>query len=453
MPSASALSREALAQPPDIPPGQLLLAYSGGRDSSVLLHAIHSLCARGSLPGFQLCAVHVHHGIHPQADRWVAHCARQAMALDVPLEVERLNLTRHGGDLGEEALAREARYAALLRHLAPNGRLLTAHHAEDQLETMLLALARGAGVQGLAAMPLVQRRGEGWHLRPLLHWTGEQLDAYARRHQIEYVDDPSNADPRHARSYLRREVLPLLHTRWPGIAVSAVRSAAHCGVAAALGDVLANADAGASLAALERLPLPRLTALSPDRQRNLLRSWCRARGHRPPPERRLAQGLSDLLGCAADALPSVQWDDVALRRYRDKLYLVSPPSVTLDPPACPSSDPLALPRGLGRLAITLVEPGVGTLRIDRDRWYAAPIRVGFRQGGERVRLSGREGTRRLKHLLQEWGVVPWMRGRIPLLYQGDAIVVIGDLAVTADYAAKPDAAALEVRWEGHPSVR
>ncbi|MEO0421732.1 MAG: tRNA lysidine(34) synthetase TilS [Pseudomonadota bacterium] len=430
----------------------MLLAYSGGRDSSVLLHAVHSLSAAGALPGCQLQAVHIHHGLHPQADAWATHCEQQAGQLGVALAVERLTLARRAGDGGEEAVAREARYAALLEHLAAQGRLLTAHHADDQLETVLLALARGAGVQGLAGMPSVQRRGKGWHLRPLLNWSSEQVAAYAHHHRLTYVDDPSNADPRHARSYLRREVVPRLRARWPSIAAGAVRSAAHCGAAAAQGDALARVDAGAELAVLDRLPVVSLAPLGGDRQRNLVRAWCRARGYRPPPERRLRQGLDDLLTCAQDALPSLEWEEVALRRYRDHLYLVCPAQIRLDDPLPSADDRLALPAALGRLAVAPVAPGVGGLRVDPERWHAAPVRVRFRRGGERVRLVGRAGSRSLKHLLQDWGVVPWMRGRIPLLCQGDAIVAIAGLAVTAEFAARPDAPALEVRWEGHPSV-
>ena len=241
-----------------------------------------------------------------------------------------------------------------------------------------------------------------------------------------------------------------MRARWPAIAASVGRSAAHCATAAGHQQALAALDAGASLASVDRLPLARLTVLDHDRRLNLLRCWCRARGVRPPPQRRLEQALLDLLAAGEDASPCIAWDAVQLRRYRQHLYLGAPPPATA--PVAGNDDPLALAPGLGRLTLVPVAPGAGQARVAAARWRPEQACVRYRQGGERVRLPGREGTRALKGLLQEWGVVPWMRECLPLLCQGEQIVAIADLAVTAEFAARPEEPALEVRWEQHPNL-
>ncbi|HEY8508783.1 MAG TPA: tRNA lysidine(34) synthetase TilS, partial [Steroidobacteraceae bacterium] len=226
---------------PDLPRAHLCVALSGGVDSSVLLAAL----AEGKQTRRNLRAIHIEHGLHPDAPRWSAHCSALAKKLGVPLEVHRIRVTHTRGTSLEES-ARRARYALLESLLRRDEVLLTAHHADDQLETVLLQLLRGAGLPGLAAMADIAPFGPGWLARPLLSRTRAEIETWARAHDLEWVEDETNADERFDRNYLRRRVLPLLRERWPGAAAAVSRSARHAAEAQRLLEALARADVEAA---------------------------------------------------------------------------------------------------------------------------------------------------------------------------------------------------------------
>ncbi|WP_353253023.1 tRNA lysidine(34) synthetase TilS [Salinisphaera sp. PC39] len=416
--------------------GRYLVAFSGGVDSTVLLHAVAVVA--GDVP---VAAVHVHHGLQAVADDWDAHCRRVCAALGVPLTVERVRVDDTG-----EAAARTARYAALRARTGPGDLLLTAHHADDQAETFLLQALRGAGVAGLAAMPAMQPFGAGRHLRPFLGLRRPDLEAYARGRGLDWVEDPSNRDPDVTRSALRARVMPALETVRPGAVAGIGRAAAAAADAAALGREVADADLAACAGPLAAsLSLSRVAALSAPRRRNLLRRWPRHHGLPSPPPNQLAAIETELLPARPDAGPRVAWTDAEIRRYRDWLFLM--PCLAPVPgsfeAAWPARSGLALPAGCGWLADAPADRG--GLAGERG-----PYTVRLRRGGERLRLPGRAHDTDLKTWLQAAGVPPWVRARLPLIMAGERIAGVADWLVCEGFAAAPGAAGYRPRWIAPP---
>lgn len=387
------------------PAGRYVVAYSGGLDSHVLLHALSRL-------GIELAAVHVHHGLSPNAELWAEHCQAQCAALGVPCRVVRVEVARDAGK-GIEAAARSARYAALEQVLGEGEMLLTAHHQDDQAETLLLMLLRGAGVAGLAAMPAVRACGRGRLARPLLGLPRSALHLYAQRHGLSWVDDESNFDTSLDRNYLRHELLPLLRRRWPAAERALARSAAHLAEAGELLAELAAADLGAAGGHRPgTLSVEALQALTPPRRRNLLRHWLRCRGLPLPDTRHLQRIEQEVLPARPDAEPRVCWPGAEVRRYRDDLYalppLTPPPATEL---AWPQPEPLVLADGR-----TLTMRACTGQGLSAARCAGARVTVRFRAGGERCTPAGRGHTHELRKLFQEAGVPGWERERVPLLF-------------------------------------
>ncbi|AKC85919.1 tRNA lysidine(34) synthetase TilS [Pseudoxanthomonas suwonensis] len=392
--------------PDEVAGGALVVAYSGGLDSTVLLHG---LAARPDLHARGLRAVHVHHGLQAQADAWAAHCRRQAAELGIAFETLRVNIARDAGQ-GLEAAAREARYAALSAVLAPGDVLVTAHHLDDQAETFLLRALRASGPEGLGSMRPLRPLGQAWQWRPLLSQPREALLAHAQAHGLSWIEDPSNALPDPDRNFLRLQVLPLLRTRWPHASTSLARSAALCAQTDAL---LAQEDK-----ALLRihtgddartLRVPALKALPAERRARLLRHWIRALDLPPLPARGVERIEHILLGAREDARATFAWAGARVLRWRDFLHAdrVREPLPAQWSAQWDGHQPLPLPDG-GQLLLRDGEGGATT-------GFDAPLRVHARQGGERIVLPGRAHSRPLKHLLQERGVPPWRRAHLPLL--------------------------------------
>lgn len=420
------------------------VAYSGGVDSTALLHAMVSL--RATQPRVRLRAIHVNHGLSPAADDWEALCADVCRMQQV--ELRRLRVRIASGS-GPEGAARAARYAALAAELRPAEVLLTAHHRSDQLETLLLHLARGSGVDGLAGIPPLAALGAGWLARPLLDVPRERLVAYVSEHGLPWVEDPMNRDTSLDRGYLRARVLPALTGRWPGFAAGVARSARLCGEARELLQELGAADAQ-RIAAGGSIELEALSRLGDARRRNLLRHLVRERGWPMPPERRLRSGLAQLLSAGPDRQPRLAWPGGEIRRYRKRLYLLDAGTLPRAPTVARSlllapGQAVELGGGRGRLRL---EPasGVGLDAALLDE----PLEVRFRVGGERIALHAGAGRRSVKQLFQEHGVLPWIRDHVPLLCRADALLAVGDLWVSAAHAAPRDAPSFRVVWE-HPA--
>lgn len=401
-------------------PRPVLLGFSGGLDSTVLLQL---LAGDRALHG-GLRAIHVHHGLQPGADAWQAHCEAACAALGVPLESVAVQVPRGRGE-GLEAAARAARHAAFHASLRKDEVLALAHHADDQAETFLLRALRASGPDGLAAMLPWRAHGAGWLWRPLLDATREALLAWARDRGLDWIDDPSNADTTLDRNYLRRRVMPLLRERWPHAGAALARSAALSAQAAALlGDEDARALASLRTDAPAVLDARALETLPQARRARVLRRWVEALGLPPLPASGIATVESDLLHAAPDADATFAWSGACLRRWRDLLHAGrQPPPLPGDwRRAWDGERPLALPDG-------------GALRIDGGFRFAPPVVVHARQGGERILLPGRSHSHALKHALQDAAVAPWEREHLPLLSAADGILLAaGDRVVSATLA-------------------
>jgi tRNA(Ile)-lysidine synthase len=424
---------------------ELCVAFSGGLDSTVLVHSLaRAIVDRAN---YRMRVAHVDHQLHPDSAKWREDCGRVAQSLQIEF-VPLIVTVDTGSDESPEAAAREARYTALRQILKPNEVLLTAHHADDQLETMLLALMRGAGLRGLSGVPSVQIFGGGWLARPMLQFARAELEEWARAERLQWLEDPSNANTDFDRNFLRHRVLPAVRERWPSAAQSAARSTSHLREAGRLLDVLAAADHG-TVAVGPCLDMARLTALAPARRRNVLRHWIRQQGMRVPSTRKLATVERDLLIAREDRLPCVEWDGVQVRRHRGLLYCMRerPAFEPADTLTWNVAQVLELPAQLGRLRMQRDAPG----GLAAERLPNA-LQVQFRQGGEELQPAGDAHHRKLKKLLQDAGVLPWWRDRVPLIYAAEQLVAVGDLWIAQEFAARGGEEAVRIVWDERPQL-
>jgi tRNA(Ile)-lysidine synthase len=414
-----------------VPRARVAVALSGGMDSMVLLDAAAAFVARHPIT---LSAIHVDHGLSPDAGRWAEFCAAQCALRDVPLATHRLRLERRRGE-SLEAVARAARYERLLA--ANIDTIILAHHADDQAETVLLQLLRGAGPQGLAAMPR-HRAGRPALLRPLLELSRATLAEYATVRGLDWINDESNVDPRHARNFLRHEIAPLLAARFPGYPGTLVRAARHQAEAAELAAALAIVDA-AGVVDANGLDRARLGALSPARARNLLRWFLRTEGLRPPSEQRLADMLRQLKHAAPGARTRIAHDGAEIACYRGRV-VVHAPCATPFVRAWDGEPEMRLPGGM-----LVFERAHGT-GLAAAKLAQAPVTLRSRSGGERIRLASNRPTRAVKKLLQEARMPPWEREALPLLWSGDELAAVPGIGIALAYQAAPDEAGWRLEW-------
>jgi tRNA(Ile)-lysidine synthase len=438
----------------NLPPGTtgLLAGLSGGRDSSCLLAALAPArplagARAAGARALPLRAVHVDHGLQAASsamrDAGAALCRR----FEVPFEVVRVEVDVEGG-ASVEAAARVARYRAFATVMKPGECLLTAHHALDQAETLLLQLLRGAGLKGLSAMPVCRPFAQGWHLRPLLDIVPGELHQFGQALAVETADDPMNSDPRFDRAYLRREVWPHIEGRWPAAAVSLARAAQH------LGEAQASLDA-ATRRSVERLRDGEALSVSglralPGRERlHVVRHWLSQAAVEPPSTARLDEALRQILTAKADHEPAVQWGEHVLRRYRDRLFLTGSvlPAMgeTLEWHTAAGSR-LELAAGLGALRWAERAGGLDPKRLP------ARVSVCRRRGGETLKTGPRARTQSVQHLCQALGVLPWLRDALPMVYAGDTLIAVGDLWQDARSSVAADTAGLGCVWEDAPPL-
>jgi tRNA(Ile)-lysidine synthase len=423
----------------------LLVGVSGGADSACLLAALAELgpsLKRGAWP---VRAVHVDHGLQSAAGALKAASVALCERLEFPLSLVTVNVEAAPGE-SLEAAARAARYRGLALELKAGECLLTAHHAQDQAETLLLQLLRGAGLKGLSAMPMCRRFAGGWHLRPLLHVARRDLRAFGAARSIAAIEDPMNTDPRFDRSYLRTQVWPKIAERWPGAPAAIARSARHLADAQRLLDQAA-VPLVQRLRDGEALSILGLRALSEREQVNALRHWLAASAVTPPPASRIAEALRQMLGAEADHLPVIVWGQHAMRRYQDRLFIT---------PATVSSLPLRQEWRVASGARLELGPGLGALRwavrsrgLDSSR-LPATLSVRRRCGGETLKVSARAKTQSVQHLCQSTGVLPWMRDALPLVYANESLIAIGDMWQDARWSVAAGEAGLACVWENAP---
>ncbi|MFY2765278.1 tRNA lysidine(34) synthetase TilS [Arenimonas sp. MALMAid1274] len=409
-----------LSLPPPPHPGPVAVAFSGGLDSTVLLHR---LAADPAIRAQGLRALHVDHGLHPESAKWSEHCRLACAMRGVPFASRRVQVQEAGQGL--EAAARDARHAAFAQWLQPGELVALAHHRDDQVETVLLRLLRGSG-DGVEGMRDLRPFGQGWLWRPLLAVPRSELLDYARQRGLAWIEDPSNDSPRHDRNFLRHRVLPVLAERWPQAGAAIARSAQ---LLATRSDLLADEDQ-VRLAQVQGLDpaclsVPALMALSPPWRDRVLRAWVTNLDLPPLPGHALATLATDLLAADDSAQPEYHWSGAVMRRWRDLLH-AGPPLPPLPEDWSASWDgraPLGLPTGE---SLSLM-PGLP---------FDAPCRVQARQGGERIRLPGRAHRTELRDLLQTLGIPPWQRRRLPLLFAPDGeLLAAGDVALSATLVA------------------
>ncbi len=422
---------------------RLRLAYSGGLDSTVLLHALAGLRADH---GFSLSAIHIDHALHAGSAAWAVRCAQACGSLAVPFESYRVQVQL--ADEGLEAAARRARYAALGAALGTGEFLVTAQQRDDQAETLLLQLLRGAGIAGLAAMPPRARFGAGELLRPILGFSRAALQDWAVANHLEWIEDPSNQNLHLRRNFLRAEILPRLARVWPDASAKLARTASHAAEARSLLDEVAGQDLAACQAHDSRhapaLSVQACAALAPARQRNLLRFWLRQQGFPAPSGHSLNELLAQLRVVPVSQHSCLRWPGVEVWRYRNLLVALAVrplPDPALDVEWPDLRVPIEV-HGVGRLHAEPVR-GRGLVRAR----LSGPLHIRLRRGGEVMRLPGREHRHMLKKCLQAEGVPPWQRARLPLVFSGTDIAAVADLWVCAPFAARPDEEGLVIVWE------
>ncbi len=424
------------------PDAALVVAFSGGLDSTVLLHQLRAW--QQQYPESHLRALHVHHGLSPNADHWAAHCLRVCEQWQLPCEV--LRVTVDGKENGIEAAARTARYQAMSAALLPGEVLLTAQHLDDQCETFMLALKRGSGPAGLAAMPTARALGSHQLVRPLLNQSRQSLEAYADAHQLEWIEDESNQDPRYDRNFLRQRLLPALYQRWPHFAEATARSAALCSEQEQLLDELLAGQLAELIQPDGSLHFPPLMAMSELRANALLRRWIAGQGGAMPSREALKRIHDEVMASREDAQPKLRFGQAELRRYRQQLYWLPLLSSLRDTELAwlDLSQPLALPQNLG------------TLRASQSRnllRYPLPdeqVSVRFHAQGH-VHLVGRHGGREMKKLWQELQIPPWQRERLPLIFYNQTLICVPNLFVTHAGAAS-DQQGWQIVWDDASSA-
>jgi tRNA(Ile)-lysidine synthase len=420
-----------------LPGERLCLGLSGGLDSSVLLRILADL--RVEL-GYELGAVHVHHGLSINADTWAEACRRACDALDVPLRIERVSVAPSGH--GVEAAARAARYAAYARQGTDH--MVLAHHLDDQIETFFLRLLRGSGVRGLSAMAESAR----WHgmpiLRPLLHTRRAELEACVRAWGLDHVEDESNLDTRLTRNYLRQDWLPRIEARFPAYRETLWRDIAHLREAESLLEDLAQLDV-ARLDDPEHPSILELARLGPARAKNVLRHWLRGKSGLTPDSAQLDMLWTQFISARADAEPVWRVGAVEVHRHRGRFHLAD---ASAPPPA--AQDWQGEPRvGWGQLGEVVFEPVEGR-GLARRHCDGRVCEIGARQGGERLRPDRRRPARTVKDWLREAGVPHWERATLPMLRIDGDLAWVAGLGLDCRYEAQPGEPGWLISWQPRP---
>ncbi len=418
------------------PGSHATLALSGGVDSVVLLHLL--LRAQLTL-NFSLSAIHVNHHLSPHAQEWAAFCSALCAKHDVPLTAKNVEVPRRS-PLGLEAAARNMRYEAFAE--LDSDVLLLAHHLDDQVETLLLNLLRGAGVSGAAGMP-ESRRSVLLLARPLIDMPRASLIAYAKQHRLTWVEDESNTNTEFARNFLRHEVLPVIEQRFPAYRQTLGRAAQHFAEADALLDELAAIDLATAVHA-EKLRVAVLACLNPARAKNLLRAYLHTQRVPLLDADRLHEWLRQLLTARGDSRVALGVAGLTLRRYRGEAWV----ELDTDAPAAnwqlawQGEPEMTLAALRGKLVITPVQ-GAG---ISVAKLTQSDVTLRLRQGGEKFKPSCKCPRKTLKHLLQEAAIPPWQRARLPLIYSGENLVAVSGIGIDCAFQAAPDESGLEINW-------
>jgi tRNA(Ile)-lysidine synthase len=419
---------------------QYRVGFSGGADSTALLHALYECRAELQAP---IHAIHFHHGLNAGADDWQQHCREFCLERGIEFTSCNLEIKQVSGTSTEEE-SRNRRYQAIGEILQSGDIYLTAHHADDQAETLFLNLMRGSGMEGLAGIPDLRRLGKGWVARPLLNTGRDELEAYLNRHGIAWLEDPSNKDESFDRNFLRNSLFPQLEKRWPGVGRRLTRSARTARMTAtALADFL-DTHSGALLSDRYRMPLPPLLQLEPPMRALVLRQWLRRQEIPAISEARLNEFLRQLASSTSSSQPEVKWDGWQLKLFGQLIWLQG-------------NDIPVLQTSVSWTAGLTLELGgsVGCLQL-RGNEVSIPggWQAGSRQPGARIRLHEQGARRKLKDLFRESAIPPWMRASIPVLYWDGEAVAVGDWLIACRLRNWLETNELEYLWKaGTPLLR
>tara|TARA_B110000196_G_scaffold86566_1_gene75070 strand:- start:2568 stop:3923 length:1356 start_codon:yes stop_codon:yes gene_type:complete len=429
----------------------LYVGYSGGLDSHVLLHVIIELIGKK-----RITAVHVNHQLSSNSDIWQKHCEDRCLEIGVDIICKTVSIKNRG--TGIEDAARNARYSVFEKLLKKNDLLILAHHADDQIETMLFRLFRGSGIKGMSGMPISRLLGNGELFRPLLPFFRRDLESYASANQINWIEDDSNLDIAFDRNFIRHKLIPTINERWPNSSFKLNRSANIFAESDFLINILAQKDFKIVTEVSERvgwsISIDKLNGFEIIRQKNILRYWFNLHNLTLPSYAVLDNALNQMIGSKIDAEPIVSWGDLQLRRFNKKLYLL--PLNFEDPNYSvkkkkgrelleknsikwDGSSHLILPDSSSLCVKLKIKGG---LRIDVKK----NLEIRFRSGGERCKPQGRSGSNTLKKLFQEYSLEPWLRNNIPLIYIDNRLAAVGDLWVCDEFCAEPDELGIQLEW-------
>jgi tRNA(Ile)-lysidine synthase len=418
-------------------PGCYWIAFSGGLDSTALLHAMTQI---GTENGAGIRVIHINHGLHEQADSWQQHCQNLCEQMGLPFTCETV-VVGQSSRQSPEAEARAARYSAIVANMQKDDMLLTAHHADDQAETLILNLMRGAGVDGLAAIRPLRRRGEVWLGRPLLSWRREQLRRYLADLDIDYIEDPSNDDQAIRRNYVRHEILPRLTRMWPAATDQLNKTAKLVRSASSVLQSVGESDlARCRGEKTYEIDLDLFGQFNDDRQALIVREWARS-NHLPSPDQRQVQELlRQMQQTGVDSALCLQWPGVEVHRYRSKLYIMaalpeSPQDWQLE---WNGREPVELPGGSGRILLRGSAAGL---------FAEEPLQLHSRSGSELIQPAGEAHHKSLKQLFQSAGVPPWLRSRIPLLSQNGQCLAVGDIWLDQGFVEQLSGLESSLLWE------
>ncbi|WP_143452261.1 tRNA lysidine(34) synthetase TilS [Lacimicrobium alkaliphilum] len=400
----------------------IYVAYSGGMDSHVALHLLARFAARH--PEHQAGAVHIHHGLSANADNWLEHCAGVCKTMGIHFVSRRLSISKSKGE-SLEARARTARYQAIGESIPQGAMVLLGQHQQDQVETLLLQLKRGAGPKGLSAMAEHSRYDGLDYCRPLLQCSLQQLREYASVHRLSWIEDESNQDLTFDRNFLRHQIIPLLEQRWPGVQKTVARSARLCAEQQQLLDLQSQANLELVRGEAGTLSLPALAGFSCQWRKQIIRFWLAEQGAEMPAQTILRRLEEELIAASQDASPCITWGDWQLRRFDQALYLLRGKPAEAPRPVNWNGEAQVILSDDRRLCFHQgpVPPGRGQwtgLRVE------PPVSIEFSGWSERFRPAGAKVSKPLKHWMRLWKIPPWQRAQVPLLrHHGILVAALG----------------------------
>lgn len=417
------------------PPPSLVVGFSGGVDSLVLLHALSSLLPSPELSAsklpilvsssvFNIKAIHVNHRLNPQADEWQSFCVSFCEKRQIPIQCVTVDAKPTQGE-GPEAAARNARYDAFKKQLCSDDILLTGHHLDDQIETVFLQMLRGTGVDGAAGIRQISTLNASYLMRPLLFFSREMIESYAIENNLQWVNDPSNDETHYDRNYLRLEVLPVIQKRWPSYRQTISRFSQHMREASQLIKQIAEQDfLVACNVEKKSINIDKLNQLSLSRRNNLIRHWLSVEKQSIPSESQLSQ-IHTAIIAREDACPIVRWGETELRRFKNNLYVLNS-TILLE------TKKTLISVKNWQVGQRVNVPGYGVLELKITKgdgikasfFSSDNIQIKMREGGEKCKPKGRDKTQSLKKVFQEKNIAPWLRGTTPLVFIDDQIAAV-----------------------------